>query len=271
MKQTSKRACAYCGTEQNLSREHIFPSSIIELNSERNTLKKFWLSKVQKEIHSDPVVKDVCKTCNNGFLSSLDGYGLQFFRLNCLDAPDYTVKNKNIQYNYHLLKRWALKVSYNSARQNDGFGLAAFPPLLPYISGKDDQQGRSCSIFLQISFPEVVSENDQLNYFGEYDETFRWEPIVNRIGTMHIDFPGVGKKWLKTISLRAVNIYLTFFDPKERTVAYHSQQDFDRHFTKTVPGVVRLAPKCSQISVPTHGIGAWDSFRNSRRKLVWEN
>lgn len=270
MTKISGRTCAYCGSEGSLSKEHIFPSSLIQLNANKDLPKKFWLSKRQDEFQSDPVIKDVCKACNNGVLSNLDEYGLSFFRSNCLEEPDYTQERKLVDYDYHPLKRWALKISYNSARQNEGFGLSAFPPLLPYIMGKDDQLGRTCSIYLQMSYPQIVSEEDQTKFFGESVEGFIWEPIVNRIGTMQVQFPGIGRKWLKTISLRSVNIYLTFFDPKNRSEAFQSQQDFDRFFTKTVPGVKILRPKGTKISLPTHGIGAWDSFRDARRKLIWK-
>lgn len=263
-----QRSCAYCSSTSGLTKEHIFPSSIIRLNATKNRAKKFWLSKVQKEVASDPTVKDVCASCNNGVLSQLDAYAADFFEKNCLTADNDTAGQKTISYDYHLLKRWSLKVSYNSVRASNGFGAPAFPPLLPYILGSDQKLGRSCGLYVQMSYPEEVSEAEQLKYFETQVSGFIWEPIVNRIGTMRMEFPEIGTKWFKTISLRSVNIYLTFFDPNSRSAAYDKQMDFENYFTKTVPGVKRLSPNQDRVLLPRKGIGAWESFKDARRYSI---
>jgi hypothetical protein len=73
--------CAYCGSNEPLTREHLWPASLhkrlISTRQDKNSL--FWLAKIKKEIPSEPTVRDVCATCNNVILSALDGYICELF------------------------------------------------------------------------------------------------------------------------------------------------------------------------------------------------
>lgn len=106
------KKCAYCPNTGSLTKEHIWPSSIIKkYDYELSTYNK----KIDKLIQSEPVIKDVCATCNNVYLSKVDAYlsGLYDQHLfQCLDPGDST----SISFNYEMLLRSMLKISFNSSR-----------------------------------------------------------------------------------------------------------------------------------------------------------
>ena len=70
-----------------------------------------------KVYKSESVIKDVCDICNNNYLSKLDGYGKAFIE-------EYFLKEYNrdsnlvLNYDYDKLKRWLMKLVYNSERAN---------------------------------------------------------------------------------------------------------------------------------------------------------
>ena len=76
------RSCAYCGTEGNLTREHVFPGFID--SRERTRTGEPMISNVrdhgkEKIVGGELTVADVCAACNNGLLSHLDNYGSALF------------------------------------------------------------------------------------------------------------------------------------------------------------------------------------------------
>lgn len=106
--------CAYCGKSSPLTREHIWPRGIIERAPSYNAR---YIGKVERFVGAELTVKDVCADCNSGALSSLDQYicalwDTQFSRIAVAREP------RLFLYDYKLLLRWLLKISYNSARAN---------------------------------------------------------------------------------------------------------------------------------------------------------
>jgi hypothetical protein len=101
-----------------MTREHLWPASLhrrlIEANGQV-TKNVFWLARLQREIPNEPQIKDVCAECNNVILSKLDAYICSLFDSTLAHVPR---RNDRVclAYDYHLLKRWLLKMSFNSAR-----------------------------------------------------------------------------------------------------------------------------------------------------------
>lgn len=79
-------------------------------------------------------VKDVCGTCNNGPLAQLDSYGKSLLFDCGLLVSNYTKTNLSLSYDFPLLLRWLLKISFNSAR-TDGVHAPAFEEHIPFILG----------------------------------------------------------------------------------------------------------------------------------------
>lgn len=112
----TKKNCAYCKSTTNLTKEHIFPSAIIKsFDIELLAMT----DKSDYHFKGDPVIGDVCAECNNGILSQLDAYFVTCFK-NQMLTPLKPGDEITFEYDYDLLLRELLKISYNSARASNG-------------------------------------------------------------------------------------------------------------------------------------------------------
>lgn len=112
---SASRVCAYCMKPGPLTKEHIWPGGIIKRAKGINTS---YLGKLEKFIDAELTIKDVCSVCNNGPLSALDAYICDLFDAQ-FSRPAIRRKPRTFIYNYEVLLRWLLKISYNSARMNE--------------------------------------------------------------------------------------------------------------------------------------------------------
>ncbi|MGY2142220.1 hypothetical protein ACW9I5_06005 [Pseudomonas azotoformans] len=103
--------CAYCGKAAVMTREHIWAESLIKKYEDLLTYNR----SQHKFYKGDPVVRDVCDKCNNVVLGRLDEYfsGLFDREFRRFLKPGETV---SFDYDYDLLLRTLLKISYNAAR-----------------------------------------------------------------------------------------------------------------------------------------------------------
>ncbi len=129
-----KRSCAFCGSKNNLSREHIFPGGIIR-KFEVDMLS--YNDKSDTAFKSDLVVKDVCAICNNETLSEIDSNFVKLFEENML-YPLQPGNSVEFSFDYNDLLKALLKISFNSARaSSDGFkAVTALRRYVPYIMGR---------------------------------------------------------------------------------------------------------------------------------------
>jgi hypothetical protein len=250
--------CAYCRQQRDLTREHLWPASLHRrlMTLAEQKQNAFWLARLQKEIVGEPTIRDVCAICNNGVLSELDGYICALFDSVLYRVPAFD-EVVSFEFDYHLLKRWLLKMSYNSARIHDSADMFALEAMLPYMLGQDDRLGKYTQLYLQMSYPEEVPEEERTEGWSDA----LYEPTHHRCGHILFRVPGVGQKMLRAVHLRAFGFYLAFFQPGEKSsVITH----FDQVFTETMQGTVRLSPGPRRIEVRCNGIGAWKSVRDSR-------
>lgn len=106
------KQCSYCGAKTTLTREHLIPRCLIE----RTPDLKYRYSEAAGKIHgADHIIRDVCKVCNGGVLSSLDRYICTLFDTQ-LSRVIEEGEEATLTYDWDLLTRWLLKVSFNSAR-----------------------------------------------------------------------------------------------------------------------------------------------------------
>lgn len=68
-KPSSGRCCAYCGLPRRLTREHIWPASIIRRLSDRPSYNP----KAGRLLWTEMVIADVCEPCNGGLLDRESG------------------------------------------------------------------------------------------------------------------------------------------------------------------------------------------------------
>lgn len=111
------KECAYCGMQAtSFTKEHIIPSGLLEMYPDQDVTFNTTTSK--SRIYKDnqgQSIKDVCANCNNKLLGRLDAYGVRLIRQYFLSkySEDSSV---SMEYDYHLLQRWLLKIVYNSMR-----------------------------------------------------------------------------------------------------------------------------------------------------------
>lgn len=103
---------AYCNKEKKLTKEHIWPKCIINRMPE---LEAKYLDSQKIFIPTELVISDVCSDCNNIKLSVLDSYLCrlydEYFKIYIENKKDFI-----FEYDYELLLRSLLKITYNSSR-----------------------------------------------------------------------------------------------------------------------------------------------------------
>lgn len=257
----SDRTCAYCGSSGNLTREHLWPASLHErlMRANKSTENSFWLRRINAEIAGEPKIKDVCRKCNNGPLSQLDNYICTLF-----DRYFARIQSRHeeidFEYDYHLLKRWLLKLCFNSARLHSSIDLFAYAPILGYINGHSQSVGRSTQLFLQLSYPGAIPPERLLD--PELQGASRlWEPQDNRVGFMGFQVSDEDRKILRTIHLRSYSFFLAFFKPGTKTSI---MAEFAREFLLRMPATVILRATNTHVDLVCDGADAWRSFDGAR-------
>ena len=91
---------------------------------------RFRLKKIKREVPKEPTVRDVCAECNNGELAVLDGYICELFDRSFAHLHE-RYERVVFEYDYHRLKRWLLKMCFNSARIYSARDEIVFPPCCP--------------------------------------------------------------------------------------------------------------------------------------------
>lgn len=110
------KKCAYCDkTNNRITNEHVVNKAF---------LNKFYkgaigYAKAYDKYTSNYLTShDVCEVCNNGILSSLDTYFLDFYSQNAPTIQIVKDSSIRIEYEFDKLSRWLLKTLYNSERKH---------------------------------------------------------------------------------------------------------------------------------------------------------
>lgn len=260
--------CAYCKAQEPPTREHLWPASLHKrlVAANASAAPVFWLSRLQREIPNEPRIRDVCGHCNNVILSELDSYVCDLFDRTLVHIPERD-EIVEFEFDYHLLKRWLLKICFNSARIHDSRDRFALEAMLPYILGKNDSLGRSVQLFLRLTYPEEVPVED-IPPNAPPERPLIVRPTIHRVGHVFFRVPGVGEKLLRAVHLRSFTFVLAFFKPNERRAV---DKDFADVFAANT-GAVLLRPSQPRIKTACNGIGAWASLEGSRgNRLVFQD
>ncbi len=229
----------------------------MEVNGDPKGL--FWLRRANAEIEGEPKLRDVCQACNNGVLSQLDAYICELFDRYFIHIHQRHASVR-FEYDYHRLKRWLLKMSFNSARVHTSIDLFVYQDLLPYVHGQSLSAGRSVQLYVQLSYPgKIPPENVRDPELAGAPAV--WEPQDNRVGLVAFNAEGVGRKILRVVHLRSFSFFLAFFDPNEKSAVLS-------HFSKTFPermsAMVLLSASRTYADLVCDGMDAWRSFYGSR-------
>jgi hypothetical protein len=180
--------CAFCDQSfSKLTREHLFPASLHQRISAANEAlygcaNVSYLGRIDATIASEPQIKDVCASCNNGTLSSLDAYICQLW-----DQYFYRIaeagEQVSFRYDYHLLARWLLKTCFNSARIHMS-DVAHLKKCRDYIRF-GERHPDHVVIHLQLSVPTKLSEDQRSWALSQGLDVSAYEPRLNRVGHLN--------------------------------------------------------------------------------------
>lgn len=157
------KKCAYCSATNNLTREHTVNKALL-VRLGLNESPGYEHDK-KKYITNNSIIRDVCERCNNGVLSHLDNYFLEFIEEN-LPLDKIIEANSKIELNldFNKLSRWLLKTLYNSERKN---GYEKIEQKLKYykdyILEKEVFCQRPLKIYLEILYDLPSSEIEKVN------------------------------------------------------------------------------------------------------------
>lgn len=256
--------CAFCGLSGTMTREHLWPAALHErlLAANNQSQNAFWLRRLDKPIAAEPQVRDVCARCNNGVLSELDTYICELFDRSFVDMParDEWI---SFDYDYHRLKRWLLKVSYNSARIHSAPDLEALEQTRRYILGHGDVLGRSTAVFLHLTYPEQVPVSDVADLPRALASDLFY-PAGNRAGYTYISIEGLGLRFLRSVHLRAFSFSLAYAREEGGRA---NQSELGELLSSHIPGIVRLRPSRPRVELRCSGMGAWASFKNAYAQI----
>ncbi len=216
--------CAYCGHREPASKEHIWPSSLIGKYEGLKTYNP----KNNKFYTGDPVIKDVCATCNNVRLSTLDSYLCSLYDkhfCNIIEPGD----GARIEYNYDLLLRALLKISYNSSRAADNEkSKKLHAQFAKYILN-----GEYCrNLMLRL---QIVTASKSINLEDRSEQMFR--PELLRCAVVAYD-GALSYRFL--VRMVAINSFWFYIIIPYRNEAKHKWRDFLEGFCnwKTPPGML---------------------------------
>lgn len=259
------RVCVYCGRSgSKITREHLWPSALhSRLQVARDQRQNhFWSARErQKDIQSEPTIRDVCDKCNNGPLSELDAYicALWDTQFKAIRARGESVV---FTYDYKLLTRWLLKLCFNSSRihKNDHFVYADY---VNYILKGGPHIGQFC-VFLQIVPPGSIPIRDIPKMPSGVPRVYK--PHAHRIGFYWFRDPPLNQKLLRAVHLRSFSFFIAFFrecEPVEEIDFFIERFSFRRPETQI------LSPNTAVVTITCDGIDAWQSFRASRTELTF--
>lgn len=157
LKQENSKVCAYCELPGSMTREHVFPKWLYE---ETPHLDSQFLRRSRKFTAGEIQIKDVCESCNNGTLSDLDAYAKGLYRRywRSIVRPGDSVQ---FEYEFDLLARWLLKVTFNSARmyQQETDHAMRLSEYAPYILGRAPRPA-GLRLLVQLVVPYVVQPHE---------------------------------------------------------------------------------------------------------------
>jgi hypothetical protein len=231
------KKCAYCDSCTSLTREHIWPKSLINKSDGFRTYNK------QNNIFHDgePVIKDVCAECNNIHLSKLDAY------LNSLyDSFFHQIiesgKDAYLEYDYNLLLRVLLKISYNSSRAAKNTTIVkVHQKLSNYILNGGYRSG----VMLRL---QIVTDSIAVNLKDNSERKFK--PEFYRCADIPYDGVLAHRFMVRLIAINSYWFYIIIPYKKE---ADNKWRIFLEGFSNwhIQPGLV-VEPKLKKMYIPVH-------------------
>lgn len=232
--------CAYCKQEKPATREHVIPAFIYAFQKELEGSIIGWNEVAKRMVGDEGKIKDVCAECNNSVLGRLDSYGKQLLAESGLLVQNYTKQSLTLRYDYDLLVRWLLKISFNSSRR-DGAHRHLFEEYVPFMLGSTPAPTRNqVACLAYLAAPERLGESDiQKEPFIRISRGSKLlNPFLTRI--CYGSVPGDHSYTLRLNIFGPAVFYLMMFNPN--TLPGHAAAAI-RRLLKLTPGAVEVTPK----------------------------
>jgi hypothetical protein len=233
-----KRKCGFCSSSNNLTREHIFPNSVLKRYEDMLSIN----DKSEKTFKADLVVKDVCSICNNGVLSDLDAKFITIFD-KYMHEPIFPGASVEFEYDYNDLLRELLKITYNSARaSSDGIkSINVLKKYVPYILGKVNEAD---DVMLRL---QIVTSSKKLNVITNEVEGMI-EAKILRSAKIPYDGPQSSNFIVRLVAFNSFWFYLLLPIKK---VSLTKHQNFLEGFSnwRIQPGLL-VVKNQSSLSIP---------------------
>jgi hypothetical protein len=198
-----------------------------------------WNEVIEKMVGGEAKVKDVCADCNNRVLGELDAYGKDLLSESGLLVQNYLRRSLTLRYDYGLLLRWLLKVSFNSSR-TDGAHSHLFEEHIPFILGTADAPPRyKVGVAAYMASPVVLDQSqvDQEPFRTASRGSKTLNPFLVRICYGFV--PGGDFYTLRMNIFGPVVFYMMIFN--QGTLPGHAAVAM-RRFLKMTPGAMELTP-----------------------------
>ncbi len=231
------KKCAYCGSPSQPTKEHIWPKNLIS----KNEMTQTYNPKKNKFFPSEPVVKDVCVTCNNERLSIVDGYLSDLYENNFKEIIK-AGSSATLNYNYDPLLRSLLKISYNSAR---AFGNKKNIKALEQYSKYILNGGYAPRVMLRL---QIVTSSTSINL--DTGETGNFSPEIFRSATIPYE-KELSHRFL--IRLVAINSYWFYIIIPFRSEPPHKWREMLSGFSnwRLQPGII-VEPGKNYMHIPAN-------------------
>ena len=247
--------CAYCREDQPATREHVIPAFLYAFQKQFAESVVGWNEVANRMVGGEARVKDVCGNCNNGPLSQLDAYGKDLLTDSGLLVRNYTKRTLTLAYNYSLLLRWLLKISFNSSR-TDGAHASIFEDHIPFILGLAPPPPRYRVVcLLSLAAPEVL--RNHLSPPAAMVKLANGSGYVNPF-FVRISYGRSNERFVHRVNIFGPAIFqLIMFNPGVRPG--HAASDI-RSLLKVKPAGVELSEKRPVVCVDARGPTWLDIF-----------
>lgn len=259
------KKCAYCDKgDLKITKEHVVSKSFID---EYYKVGRGYANAYEKYTENYLTAKDVCEICNNGILSQLDQYFLNFYSKNLPTVIVIPNTKFKVQYDFGKLSKWLLKTAYNSERKNSYVQL---PQLMyryrNFILGRE-KVSKLFKIFVEILSDVPKEDWENLSDLPEnFDGKFNFLRIGNIVFTEQMK-DGI-KDLVKHITSSNFMFHIFILNPGK-----HSGIQFENIFSKYTKNlgtrkIFYLDPNSTEIEIVsserniTHNLK--DTFEGSK-------
>ncbi|MFM0302683.1 hypothetical protein PQQ99_21415 [Paraburkholderia sediminicola] len=234
-----------------MTREHVIPAFLYDFQKQQQGGVLGWSEPAEKMVGGELKVKDVCGVCNNEILGKLDSYGKSLLTGHGLLVTNFKKEHIDLQYDYDMLTRWLLKISFNSSR-TDNVHSPLFEKFIPYMLGTGSRPSRgqlSVICFLARAAEVPVDLRDKPLYVELAGSSGKFNPFIVRIAWA----PSSGNYTVRIVILGALVFFMLMFP--ESVLPGHAASDI-RKFLKSQRNTVELTPARRLVNV-RQSVDSW--------------